>query len=140
MTNESEAEDPCLGGASRCGALRVVVADDSVEMRTLLSIVLSRHGCEVVGLAVNGEEAVRLAREVRPNVVLMDINMPGMDGIAATAMVRTSAPSTRIVGLSSCQDETIIARMLAAGASAYLPKPTESGDLIRTLRAVASTT
>ena len=139
MKKATKKERGCLEHAVDRGALRVVIAEDHKMMRTLISELMTRHGFSVVGLAESGEDAIRLAGTVKPDVVLMDIDMPGMGGVAATPLVLQAAPATRVVGLSSYSDKTTIDKMMAAGASAYVSKTmTMNSDLVATLRRISS--
>lgn len=103
--------------------LRVVVADDSPEARLVLRLVLrSRAGVEVVGEACHGEEAVRLVERERPDVVLLDVAMPGVDGLEAAARIRRDHRDLRIVVLSAYAAKKMETAALAAGADAYVEK------------------
>lgn len=137
MKTASKKERGCLEHAVGRGALRVVIAEDHKMMRALITELMTRHGFSVVGLAESGEDAIRLAATLRPDIVLMDVDMPGMGGIAATPLVLQAAPTTRVVGLSSYSDKTTIDSMMAAGASAYVPKMmTMNSDLVSALRRI----
>ena len=92
---------------------------------------------EVVGEARNGEEAVRLARELTPDVVLMDLLMPVMDGIAATTAIRQALPDTEVIALTSVLEDTSVVNAVRAGAIGYLLKNTESDALVRAIKAAA---
>jgi len=109
----------------------IVVADDHRMVREgIRRLVESRAEFEVVGEAANGEDAVRLILETRPNVALMDVSMPGMSGIAATRLIRQQGAATRVVMLSQHDDREIAEEALRAGASRYLAKNASSGDLL----------
>ena len=92
---------------------------------------------EVVGEAPEGQEALRLARELRPDVVLMDLLMPVMDGIAATAAIRRELPDTEVIALTSVLEDASVVNAVKAGAIGYLLKNTESDALIRAIKAAA---
>ncbi|HEY8490440.1 MAG TPA: response regulator [Dehalococcoidia bacterium] len=113
--------------------IRVLVADDLPRVRDALVTLL---GCcdeiQVVGTAADGREAVRLAREHRPDVVLMDLEMPVLDGYAATKTI-VSEGLSRVVVLSIHADEASRARAFAAGASAFIEKGGMGEDLVRAL-------
>jgi PAS domain S-box-containing protein len=115
--------------------VRVVLADDHQSMRRGLARMLEEEpDIEIVGQAEDGESAVKLAREVLPDVVVMDVNMPGMDGIQATRTIRAELPSIRIVGLSMFEHADRAQAMRDAGAVAYLNKCDPSENLIAAIR------
>lgn len=93
---------------------------------------------EVVGEAADGAEAVQMTRELKPDVVLMDMRMPGMDGIAATSMIRHELPDVEVLALTSVLDDTWVVGAIRAGAIGYLLKNTQAGDLCRAVRAAAA--
>ena len=93
---------------------------------------------EIVGEARDGAEAVKLACQLRPDVVLMDLVMPVMDGIAATAAIRREAPDVEVVALTSVLDDTSVIEAVRAGAIGYLLKDTESDELRRAIKAAAA--
>jgi PAS domain S-box-containing protein len=118
--------------------IRVLLVDDHMVMRQGLSGLLrAEPGIEISGEASDGESAVMLARELRPDVVLMDINMPGMDGIQATRIIHGELPEIRIIGLSLFQESERGAAMLEAGAISYLTKSGPSEAVIAAIRACA---
>jgi DNA-binding NarL/FixJ family response regulator len=118
--------------------IRLLIADDHAVVRTGLAQLLSgRAGIELVGSAADGEEAVALAAELRPDVVLMDLEMPVLDGIAATGRIKSSLPEVAVVVLTSFSDRERILRALDAGAAGYLLKDAEPGELERAVRAAA---
>ena len=118
--------------------IRILIADDHpifrFGMRTLLT---SMPDMAVVGEAVTGEEAVQLVESLLPDVVLMDIHMPGMSGIEATAHIRTQHPRTAILIVTMLDDDSVFAAM-RAGARGYLLKGAEPAETLRAIRAVAS--
>ena len=101
-------------------------------LRTLLEL----SGAEVVGEADDGREALRLARELEPDLAILDITMPGLNGIDAAALLREQSPRTRIVFLSMHGDSEHVHRAFAAGASAYLLKGSASEEVVAAVRAV----
>jgi response regulator NasT len=109
-------------------ALRIVVADDEPDMRDYLSRILPRLGHEVVAAAATGEELVRRCCELRPDLVVTDIRMPGLDGIAAAAEIYRDHPLP-IVLISAHHDPEFIARAEEDHVLAYLVKPVKRGDL-----------
>jgi DNA-binding NarL/FixJ family response regulator len=119
--------------------VRVVVADDHAIVREGTAELLERAGgIEVVGQAANGLQAVQLAEQLRPNVLLMDLAMPGMDGLEATRRVREVSPGTAILALTVHDEEAYVMAMLEAGASGYVTKAARGRELIDAVRAVAS--
>ena len=119
--------------------MRVLVADDQRVVREgLATIVASLPGMEVVGLAANGQEAVALTETHRPDVVLMDLRMPTMDGAEATAAIRAAYPDTQVVVLTTYADDQSIIAALSAGATGYLTKDATRDDIRRALEAAAA--
>ena len=106
----------------------VLVVDDSKFMAKSLARLLQAHDFEVVGVAHDGNEGLAAFREHNPDVTLLDITMPNMDGLECLTHIREENPAASIVMLSAIQDEEIIARCNEAGASAYLQKPIRSND------------
>jgi PAS domain S-box-containing protein len=120
------------------GSIRVLVADDHRVMRQGLVMMLEQEeDITVVGEADNGRQAVDMARALRPDVVLMDVSMPIMDGIEATAVIHRELPETRIIGLSMFTEAEVAQRMHSAGAVAYLSKGEDMHELINAIRQVA---
>jgi DNA-binding NarL/FixJ family response regulator len=118
--------------------IRLLIADDHVVVRTgLAQLVSGFDGVELVGEAANGEEAVVLAAELGPDVVLMDLEMPRLDGIEATRRIREARPEAAVVVLTSFSDRERILRALDAGAAGYLLKDAEPDELERAIHAAA---
>ncbi len=118
--------------------IRVLVADDQAIVRDGLVTVLDLNDdVEVVGEAADGAEAVRLAAELRPDVVLMDLRMPGLDGAGATARIVADRPGTRVLVLTTFADDASIAAALRAGAIGYLTKDAGRRELLSAVRAAA---
>jgi two-component system, NarL family, response regulator LiaR len=119
--------------------IRILLVDDHSVVRQGLKMFLSLDPeLEVVGEAANGTEALRLVHELAPDVVLMDLLMPVMDGIAATAAIRKEAPGTEVIALTSVLEDASVTGAVRAGAIGYLLKDTESEELVRAIRAAAN--
>jgi len=119
--------------------IRVLLADDHTLFRDgLRSLFAAEPDIEVVGQASDGAEAVRRTAELSPDVVVMDIMMPGMNGIEATRIIRSEHPATRVLVLSMYDDEEYVQRLLAAGASGCMLKRATSDELVRALRDVVA--
>jgi DNA-binding NarL/FixJ family response regulator len=117
--------------------IRVLIADDQRVVREGLTMLVSLiDGVEVVGAACDGAEAVRLAEARRPDVVMMDLRMPGTDGIAATADLRQRLPAARVLVLTTYADEDAIVPALRAGARGYLTKDASAEQIEAAIRAV----
>jgi two-component system response regulator NreC len=118
--------------------LRVLLADDHIVMRAGLRALLDRQSnLEVVGECENGREAVELAGSLRPDVVVMDVGMPGLNGIEATKTIVDRHSSPAVVILSMHADESYVMRALKAGARGYLLKDSAAADLIGAIQAVS---
>jgi DNA-binding NarL/FixJ family response regulator len=117
---------------------RLLLVDDHTLLRQGLRRAVEEAGFDVVGEAGDGEEAVRLAIELKPDLVLMDVTMPVLDGIEATRRLRHSCPEARVVILTMHGEEETVARALRAGALAYLLKDCSTDQVAATLHAVAS--
>lgn len=118
--------------------IRIVIVDDHDLVRTgLAGIIEPAHDMEVIGQANNGDEAVRLARTLEPDVILMDVEMPGCSGLEATERILMAQSGIAIVVLTAHAEPPLPARMLEAGASAYLSKTCQGGELLEAIRAVA---
>lgn len=118
-------------------AIRILLADDHVVMRSGLRLLLERQpNLQVVGEAADGQEAVRLAAAEKPEVVIMDIAMPHLNGVEATRQIVMRNPETAVVILSMHSDESYVLRSLKAGARAYLLKDSAEADLIAAIHAI----
>jgi DNA-binding NarL/FixJ family response regulator len=119
--------------------IRVVIADDHSVVRQGLRMFLGLDPeLEVVGEAADGAEALRLARQLQPDVVVMDLLMPVMDGIAATAAIRRELPDTEVVALTSVLEDASVVGAVRAGAIGYLLKDTQAEALCRAIKAAAA--
>lgn len=117
--------------------IRVAIADDHAILREGVKLLLEADPeIEVVGQAANGLEAVRVACEEKPDVILMDIQMPGVDGIEATERVRRQAPATRVLVLSQIDNEEYLVRLLQAGAMGYVLKQNAGEELVAAVHTV----
>lgn len=118
--------------------IRVLIADDHLVVREGLQLILgSQPDFEVVGEAVDGATAVRLAGELQPDVVLMDLRMPGMDGLEAIGHIGHQWPAIAIVILTTYNEDDLMLRGLRAGARSFLLKDTDRQTLFHTIRAAA---
>jgi two-component system, NarL family, response regulator NreC len=118
--------------------IRILVADDHGVVRRGLRLILERHeGLEVVGEAADGREVVRLAEELSPSIVIMDVGMPHLNGIDASAQIIHRNPRVGIIILSMHSDEGYIVRALSAGAKGYLLKESLEEDIVQAVRIVA---
>ncbi|GAA0210758.1 response regulator transcription factor [Saccharothrix mutabilis subsp. mutabilis] len=115
----------------------VLLADDHPVVREGLSAMLEAADVEVVGRAASGAEAVALAVRAKPDVVLMDLRMPGMDGVEATARIVAEAPGTRVVVLTTYESDADILRAVEAGAAGYLLKGASRVELVTAIQAAA---
>lgn len=117
--------------------IRVLIVDDhSLVRRGLAAIVNMEEDTEVVGEAADGEEAIRMWREIRPDIILMDLRMPNMDGVAAIRGIRAEDPDSGIIVLTTYDHDDDIYAGLRAGAKAYLLKDAQPEELFRCIRAV----
>ncbi|MFI9455522.1 response regulator [Amycolatopsis sp. NPDC052450] len=115
-------------------SVRVLIVDDQALFREALATLLEvQPGIEVVGEAADGEQAVRLCAELRPDVALMDLRMPVLDGIAATARLRAEQPGVRVLALTTFDDDEDVFAALRAGAVGYLLKDVSSTRLVEAL-------
>lgn len=145
LAAESPAGEPAAGEPARAETaivepgetIRLLLVDDHEVVRQGLSKLLAENsGIEVVGEAADGTEALEQVRRLRPNIVLMDSSMPGMNGVEATRALRKLAPSVQVIGLSMYEERDRAAAMIDAGAAAYLPKSGATHTLIETVHRV----
>jgi NarL family two-component system response regulator LiaR len=119
--------------------IRVLIADDhELVRRGLVAYLKTFPEIVLVGEATNGENAVRLCDAEKPDIVLMDIIMPGLDGIAATQQINIAHPEVRVIVLSSSHDEAVIAAALEAGAEGYILKNSPAEELIDAIKSVSA--
>lgn len=115
--------------------IRVLIVDDHPMIRSgLADFILVYDDLELVGQASSGEVAIALCDEYKPDVVLMDLVMPGMDGAEATTAIRERSPETQVIALTSFEEEGLVHRALAAGAIGYLLKNVSANDLAKAIR------
>lgn len=120
-------------------AIRILIADDHSVVRQGLRMFLGLDPeLEVVGEAADGAEALRLARQLRPDVVLMDLLMPVMDGITATAAIRHELPDTEVLALTSVLEDASVVGAVRAGAIGYLLKDTQADELCHAIKSAAA--
>jgi len=118
--------------------VRVLLVDDHAVLRQALRMLLESHDeINVVGDVANGRDAVQLAEELTPDVVLMDVVMPGLNGLDATRQIRKRCPNTRVLILSGYEEEEQIIEALRAGAGGYLIKESDIGELLLAIQAVS---
>jgi len=114
---------------------RVLIVDDHRAFRDVLTAVINQQSdMEVIGETDDGEKAVALARELLPDIILMDVKMPVMDGVEATSRILTELPSMKILALSMYADGGFMANMMSAGALGYILKGCDTEELFDTIR------
>ena len=119
-------------------SIRLLLADDHRMLREGLRRTMEEEGFEVVGEAADGEEALRQAAALRPDVVLMDVTMPVLDGVEATRQLHEHLPEIPVVILTMHADREVLARAIRAGAAGYLVKDCSTDEVVRTVRIAAS--
>ncbi len=116
---------------------KILLADDHVVMRDALKILLDQQDdFDVISVASDGREAVQLVEEYKPDIVVMDIEMPNLTGIEATKQIKAASAETKILALSVHTKSRLIARMLESGASGYLPKNCAADELVDSIRTI----
>ena len=121
------------------GEIRLLIADDHSVVRQGLRMFLALDpDFQIVGEASTGEEAIQLARQLHPQVVLMDLLMPGMGGVAATGTIRSEMPDVEVIALTSVLDDTAVTGAIRAGAIGYLLKNTEADELRQAVKSAAA--
>ncbi len=116
---------------------RILVVDDHPLTRDALAGLLAQHGFEVVAQAESGEEAIELARELQPQLVLLDLTMPGLGGLAALPLIRGAAPDAEVVVLTAAEDDESLLQAIRSGAAGYLLKSEPPERIVEFLRGVA---
>lgn len=119
-----------IGRSARLFMIRVLLADDSIQVRDYVCEFLSGNCCEIVGAVGDGQTAVVAAAQLQPDIVVLDLSMPVLNGIAAAKRILEARPSTKIVFLSVEKDSDSCRAALEAGARGYVLKPRLSSDLI----------
>lgn len=118
---------------------RIVLADDHQLFRAGVANLLQKEeGFEVVGTAKDGEEAIRLARQLQPDVIVMDIHLPGSDGISATRQILSEFPDAKILALSNFETEDYVVNMLRSGAKGYILKEAPMEELVLAIKTIAN--
>lgn len=118
---------------------RVLVVDDAAFMRMMIKDILSKNGFEVVGEAENGAVAVKLYRELNPDIVTMDITMPEMDGIAAVKAIKEIDPRAKVIMCSAMGQQLMVMEAIQAGARDFIVKPFQQERVVQALeKAIAS--
>lgn len=115
---------------------RVLIVDDAVVMRMMIKDILSKNGFEIVGEAQNGAEAVEKYKNLRPDVVTMDMVMPGVDGIAAVKQIVSEDPAARILMCTSLGQEALLNEAMEAGAKSYITKPFQPSKILESIEHV----
>jgi DNA-binding NarL/FixJ family response regulator len=119
--------------------VRVLIADDQTLFREGIKDLLENEKIvEVVGEAADGQEVIRMAKKLKPDVILMDIKLPHLDGVSATRQIRKECPQTNVLILSSFEDEAHVMESIQAGANGYLSKMLPAAELVNALKAFAN--
>ena len=118
--------------------IKVVLADDhSVVRKGIKMLISGDEDIEILGEAASGTEALQMVKSLEPNIIITDISMPGMSGIELAEKIKTEYPSTKVLVLSTHNDEEYILRSFEAGALGYLPKDTEEDEFLAAIKTVA---
>lgn len=132
-------QTPPLGTRTAASPIRVVIADDHAIVREgLRSLVEAHPGFDVVGEAADGQQAWQCACELTPDVLVLDLSMPGVGGAEAAERISRECPSVRVLALTMHEERGYVSRLLRAGAAGYLLKRTASSELVRAIRTVAA--
>jgi DNA-binding NarL/FixJ family response regulator len=132
----TSSEIPLTTSRTSRARVRVLIVDDHAVLRQALRLLLESHDEDVVGDVANGREAVQLSEEITPDVVLMDVVMPGLNRLDATRQIRKRCPDTRVLVLSGYEEEEQTIEALRAGAGGYLIKESDTGELLLAIQAV----
>lgn len=137
MSPEIDFTAPTMGGTEPGTTIRVLVVDDHPPMRIgLVALIKSQPGMDVVAEGADGEEAIQIYEDIRPDVVLMDLRMPGIGGVEATLAIRKKDPEARVIVLSTYDWDEDIHRAIQSGAKSYLLKDMSIEEIASTVRAV----
>ena len=120
--------------------MRILIVDDAMFMRMMLKDILSKNGYEVVGEAANGKEAIDKYIELRPDLVLLDITMPEMDGIEALKKIKISEPKAKIIMCSAMGQQNMVIEAIQNGALDFIVKPFQQNRVLESLRRVEKLT
>jgi two-component system chemotaxis response regulator CheY len=115
---------------------KVLITDDSIMIREALKTILVKNNYQIIGEAVNGIEAINKYRELKPDIVTMDINMPEMDGITALKKIRELDPDCKIVVISTLGQESYVREAILSGAKGFIVKPPQEDIIIKTLNKI----
>lgn len=121
-------------------SLNVLVVDDTAFMRLMLKNILIQNGCNVVGEASDGDEAIKKVHELEPDVVFMDITMPNVDGITATREILKHHPDTKIIMCTAMGQKSMVLEALELGATDFIVKPFEADRVVQALNKIRKTT
>jgi DNA-binding NarL/FixJ family response regulator len=139
LTRTMESHEMPAARSPQPSAIRVLLVDDHEAVRQGLAMLLNAvEAIDVVGEACDGRDVVDLARQLSPHVVVMDVAMPGMNGLAATQALRRAFPTISVVALTRHSDDAYVQELLRAGASGYVLKQSSSSELVAAVRAVAN--
>jgi DNA-binding NarL/FixJ family response regulator len=116
--------------------MRILIADDHTLFRDSLRSLLTSHGFEIVGEARDGSEAIELTRRLQPDIVLMDLSMPGLDGLSATRLISAEMPQVKVIVLTASDDDAKLFEAIKSGAQGYLLKNLESKEFFALLEGV----
>lgn len=117
--------------------IKLLIVDDHELVRSgIVRMLKDKPGLEIVGQASSGEEALDMTRQLEPDIILMDVRMPGMGGLEATRMLKQRHPQVRVIAVTACEESKFPVRLLQAGASGYLTKGTDIGEVKRAIERV----